>query len=41
VDDEAARADWDWGPKYGLESMTDDMLAHLREGEKESGSVGT
>jgi nucleoside-diphosphate-sugar epimerase len=40
VDDEAARADWGWGPKYDLESMTDDMLAHLREGEKESGSVG-
>ena len=40
VDDEAARADWGWGPKYDLESMTDDMLAHLREGERVRGGEG-
>ena len=40
VNDEAARADWDWGPKYDLESMTDDMLAHLREGERVRGGEG-
>ena len=45
VDDTAARSDWDWAPEYDLEAMTEDMLSHLRdshlrEGERESGSVG-
>ncbi len=40
VDDEAARADWNWSPEYDLEAMTEDMLAHLREEEWEHGSVG-
>jgi nucleoside-diphosphate-sugar epimerase len=39
VDDEAARADWDWAPDYDLDAMTEDMLDHLREGERVRGSV--
>ncbi|NNF57892.1 MAG: NAD-dependent epimerase/dehydratase family protein [Rhodothermaceae bacterium] len=31
VDDSAARADWDWQPRYDLDTMVDDMLVHLRE----------
>lgn len=37
VDDQMARADWDWAPNYDLETMTEEMLAHLREGEPERG----
>ena len=40
VDDSAARDDWGWAPEYDLEAMTEDMLSHLREGERESGGVG-
>lgn len=31
LDDSAARAEWDWQPKFDLESMTDDMLLRLKE----------
>jgi len=31
IDDMNARVDWDWKPSYNLESMTVDMLKHLRE----------
>jgi nucleoside-diphosphate-sugar epimerase len=31
IDDGAARREWDWKPKYDLDGMTGDMLAHLRE----------
>jgi len=37
IDDSTARADWNWSPTYDLASMTDDMLAHLREGEEVRG----
>jgi len=40
IDDSTARADWGWAPEYDLDTMTEDMLDHLREGEKESGGVG-
>lgn len=30
LDDSAARAEWGWNPKYGLEEMTADMLKNLR-----------
>jgi nucleoside-diphosphate-sugar epimerase len=30
VDDRAAREEWDWEPRYDLESMTTDMLTQLR-----------
>lgn len=30
MDDSCARQEWDWKPKYDLESMTRDMLAKLR-----------
>jgi nucleoside-diphosphate-sugar epimerase len=29
IDDSAARAEWDWEPRYDLEAMTRDMLEHL------------
>jgi nucleoside-diphosphate-sugar epimerase len=29
VDDKAARAEWDWRPRYGLAEMTRDMLEML------------
>ena len=29
LDDSAARAEWDWQPKYDISSMTKDMLEHL------------
>jgi nucleoside-diphosphate-sugar epimerase len=32
IDDSAARAEWGWKPEYDLETMTADMLAHLRTG---------
>jgi nucleoside-diphosphate-sugar epimerase len=31
VEDDAARADWDWEPEYDLDAMVDDMVAHLQE----------
>jgi nucleoside-diphosphate-sugar epimerase len=31
LDDSAARAEWGWKPEYDLETMTADMLAHLRQ----------
>jgi nucleoside-diphosphate-sugar epimerase len=40
VDDRAARADWDWAPEYDLDAMTEDMLEHLRTGERVSGGEG-
>ena len=30
LDDSAARREWGWRPRYGLEEMTTDMLARLR-----------
>lgn len=30
IDDSAARAEWDWSPKYDAAAMTADMLANLR-----------
>jgi nucleoside-diphosphate-sugar epimerase len=30
LDDSAARADWDWAPRYDLEAMSADMLTRLR-----------
>ncbi|MEL7647361.1 MAG: L-threonine 3-dehydrogenase [Sedimentibacter sp.] len=30
LDDSAARQEWDWNPKYDLDSMTKDMLEKLR-----------
>ncbi|MEZ4995555.1 MAG: NAD-dependent epimerase/dehydratase family protein [Saprospiraceae bacterium] len=37
IDDSAARADWGWQPEYDLESMTADMIKHLRmQYQKES-----
>jgi nucleoside-diphosphate-sugar epimerase len=32
LDDSAARAEWGWRPEYDLETMTADMLAHVRSG---------
>jgi nucleoside-diphosphate-sugar epimerase len=31
LDDNAARSDWGFAPKYGLDAMTDDMLTRLQE----------
>lgn len=31
IDDGTARMDWGWKPEYDLQSMTRDMLKHLRE----------
>ncbi|MEG1749851.1 MAG: NAD-dependent epimerase/dehydratase family protein [Tannerellaceae bacterium] len=31
LDDTCARAEWDWKPTYDLDSMTQDMLAKLKE----------
>jgi nucleoside-diphosphate-sugar epimerase len=31
LDDSAARTEWDWDPKYDLDSMTEDMLKTLSE----------
>jgi nucleoside-diphosphate-sugar epimerase len=39
VNDDSARDDWGWVPEYDLDAMTDDMLSHLREGERTQGSV--
>lgn len=40
VNDEAARSDWGWSPNYDLDSMTQDMLNHLKKGERVSGGGG-
>ncbi|MFB6273201.1 MAG: NAD-dependent epimerase/dehydratase family protein [Salinibacter sp.] len=40
VDDTAARTDWGWAPEYDLDAMTEDMLSHLRTGERVSGGEG-
>lgn len=31
IDDSAARSEWDWAPKYDLDSMTKDMLERLTD----------
>jgi len=31
MDDICARKEWGWSPSYNLETMTKDMLKHLRE----------
>lgn len=31
IDDSRAQEDWGWNPKYDMESMTKDMLMHLKE----------
>jgi nucleoside-diphosphate-sugar epimerase len=30
IDDSAAQRDWGWQPRYDLQAMVDEMLAHLR-----------
>jgi nucleoside-diphosphate-sugar epimerase len=30
IDDDFARKDWSWSHKYDLETMTKDMLEHLK-----------
>ncbi|MEE3276690.1 MAG: NAD-dependent epimerase, partial [Candidatus Thermoplasmatota archaeon] len=32
VDDSAARDEWGWSPRFGLDEMVDDMLENLRHG---------
>lgn len=32
IDDSAARAEWGWRPEFDMAAMTEDMLAHLKEG---------
>ena len=31
IDDNTARADWGWRPRYDLRGMVDDMMAHLKK----------
>ena len=31
MDDSCARAEWDWKPSFDIESMTKDMILHLKE----------
>lgn len=35
IDDSAARLEWDWKPKWDLDSMTRDMIENLRKRKKE------
>jgi nucleoside-diphosphate-sugar epimerase len=41
MDDGAARAEWGWEAEYDLETMTADMLMHLRAGAVRRGGPGT
>ncbi len=34
IDDSAARSEWDWSPKYDIDSMTKDMLEKLADRHK-------
>ena len=36
IDDSMARDDWGWKPQYDLDSMTKDMLLHLRKNTQEN-----
>ena len=36
IDDSAARTDWGWKHKFGLEEMTEDIGSHLKVGELEA-----
>jgi nucleoside-diphosphate-sugar epimerase len=38
IDDSAAREEWGWKPKWGLSSMTEDMIKHLQI-RKRSGTL--
>jgi nucleoside-diphosphate-sugar epimerase len=40
IDDTAARTEWGWTPRFGLESMTTDMLQHLSEKLGRTGAGG-
>jgi len=31
IDDNVSRRDWDWSPRYDLDGMVDEMLAHLQD----------
>ncbi|WP_298266149.1 NAD-dependent epimerase/dehydratase family protein [uncultured Lutibacter sp.] len=31
IDDNNAKQDWNWAPKYNLETMAEDMILHLKE----------
>ncbi len=31
MDDSCAREEWGWKPSYDMDSMTEDMLSHLRK----------
>ena len=39
IDDEAARSEWGWQPRYDLAATTTDMLALLTERESRSGDA--
>jgi nucleoside-diphosphate-sugar epimerase len=41
LDDSAARTEWDWRPEYDLQTMTADMLTHLRAGAGGAPVFGT
>ncbi|WP_088323884.1 NAD-dependent epimerase/dehydratase family protein [Polaribacter tangerinus] len=34
IDDTAAKKDWNWQPKYTLQSMTETMLKNIKKGER-------
>ena len=40
IDDSAARAEWDWRPKFGLSEMVADMLDKLRRGFRPAPGLG-